>query len=116
MNDTKVIPRHTPKRTTSQNSLFWVLIDYMVEHCRPKGIQFDKESWHDMMCIKFLGTREVTLPTGETYEKQITTSNLPMRAPKDNPDDPNCWENFYPQVEVYCAELGYYLPEIREVA
>ena len=98
------------QRSNQQNRLFWELMAYMSEHCRPNGVQYSKEAWHDLMVLKFLGVTNIQLPTGEIYTKQITPSQLPMFPPLDNSDDPNCWENFWLNVESYCAELGYSLP------
>lgn len=83
-------------------------MEYMSNNCRPNGVQYSKDAWHDLMVIKFLGLAQKELPSGEIYTYQITTSKLPMYS--DNPDDPNCWANFWLSVESYCAELGYCLP------
>lgn len=86
-------------RTPEQNKRYWALIALLMEKGNEKNLKYFKEDWHDMMKIKFLGAREVKLPSGKVITRVNDTHNL----------DTNEFGEFLDQVQAWASEHGVFL-------
>lgn len=85
------------KRTLSQNSRHWAVMQEIADAAWIDGRQFSKEAWHEHMCDLFAPKKEVTLPTGEVRLVRISSSDMNVEE----------FSAFMQRIDVFAAqELG----------
>mgnify|MGYP001563707450 CR=1 FL=1 len=89
-----------------QNNKYWALLREMSRVSK----DYDAETWHFYFCQKFLPRVERELPDWSTRLVQVTTHDLPMHPDQKDLHKPN-WQDYYGQVEAFCAEHGAYLQD-----
>jgi hypothetical protein len=87
------VTQWTQKRSTSQNSLYWLWIDQLEKH-----VGHTKDDLHDLVKYKFLGSEEVTVGS-ETMVRLRSTTKL----------DKHAMYSFMSQVEAWALSLDLYL-------
>lgn len=66
----------TAQRTAAQNRLLHAILRDVADSLEVNGQRFGPDAWKEIFRRKFIGTREVTLPTGEIIEFGISTTSL----------------------------------------
>ena len=95
------------KRSNQANSRYWALINLLSEQVKPNGAQYSPESWHCYAKGRFLGMRDITLPSGQTVTVPLSSADL----------DTAEFSRYMAEVEAWAAsEAGVYLPDAREAA
>lgn len=92
------------KRSLNANKRYWQLIHLIAESIQPNGQQFSAESWHTYMKGKYLGMRDITIPSGQVITIPVSSADL----------DTAEFHTYMTEVEVWAAENGVYLPELVE--
>lgn len=70
------ISDYSEQRTNAQNRLLHALLRDVSESVRVNGLTFSADAWKEMFRRKFIGTEEITLPSGERIERGISTTTL----------------------------------------
>jgi len=91
--------RRKTNRSPDQNARYWALIGLLMEKGKEKNLNYSKDDWHDMMKIKFLGAREIELPSGKVITRVNDTHNL----------DTIEFGEFLDKVQAWAAEKGVFL-------
>lgn len=68
------IVEHRAKRSLAQNSLYWKwLTEISKQHPTSDGEFLDKEEWHYLCALKFLGLKELVV-CGKTYKLPVKST------------------------------------------
>ena len=98
----KVCPTCGRARTRSSeaNRRYWSLVNALAD--KPvQGVNYSPDSWHLYLKQRFLGSRDVTLPSGKTITIPQTTTSLDVAE----------FNDYMGRVEAWAAEHDVYLPE-----
>jgi hypothetical protein len=107
--ETRLVLRYEPwtePRSKSQLALYRVWLRHMADHFSGKGQQFSDDDMHDLMRHKFLGYEDRKI--GGTEVKQQLKSTAAGKIGKLEMSE------FMHKIEVWCTELGCYLPYPEE--
>lgn len=102
---TKLVIRYEPytaPRTKSQLGLYRIWLRHMADHFSTKGAQYSDDDMHDLCRHKFLGYEERVV--GNTELKPQLKSTASGKIGKAEMSE------YMHQIEVWCTELGCYLP------
>lgn len=94
------------RRSSEANRRYWSLINLLSEQLKPNGQSFSPESWHLYCKGRFMGMRDITLPSGQVVTVPLSSADL----------DTQEFHMYMTEVEVWCAENGIYLPDMQEAA
>ena len=64
------------RRSLSQNAHFWALCEDLASHFTKRGTLLTKEEAHDLMCYKFLGTKDKIIGKTVIPQQMRRTSDL----------------------------------------
>ena len=78
----------------------------MSEQISPNGATYSPESWHLYCKGRYLGMRDVTLPSGQVVTVPLSSADL----------DTGEFARYMAEVEAFAAECGVYLPDMQEAA
>lgn len=95
------VKEYEPRRSISQNALFWQWMTYLADNNYARDETVSKEDWHDYFVHKFLGwTNARKVGHTEIPPTLKHTSEL-LRKPMTE---------FMYKIEAFCAERNIYLP------
>lgn len=89
------------KRTQDQNRRMWALLREVAATVWIDGRQFTDEVWHEHFKRQFIGQEEITLPSGATEIRGISTTTLSVADMGTYMDEITRW----------CAEQGFPIAE-----
>lgn len=64
------------QRTQAQNRLLHAILRDVADTVRVNGQSFSEDAWKELFRRKFIGTEEITLPSGERVVQGISTTTL----------------------------------------
>ena len=64
------------QRSTAQNRLLHAILRDVAENVEVNGKRFSQDAWKEQFRRQFIGTEEITLPTGEIVDQGISTTTL----------------------------------------
>ena len=95
------------RRSSEANRRYWSLINLLAEQVKPNGSQYSANSWHEYAKARFLGMKDITLPSGQVITRSVSSADL----------DTQEFSRYMTEVEAWAAsECGVYLPDGREAA
>lgn len=71
-----VVRPYRKARSTEQNKRYWALVRDIAHQVRPGGKVFSEEAWHEEFKRRFIGQEEVSLPSGKSMLRGISTTTL----------------------------------------
>ena len=89
------------KRSQDQNRRMWALLREVAATVWIDGRQFADEVWHEHFKRQFIGQEEITLPSGATEIRGISTTTLSVADMGTYMDEITRW----------CAEQGFPIAE-----
>lgn len=90
-----------PKRSSEANRRYWAIINLLSEKVKPNGQQFSPESFHTYLKCRFLGMRELQMPSGQAITVPVSSADL----------DTSEFNDYMTQCEAWAAEMGVYLED-----
>ena len=95
----KITVEPTHKRSTNQNSLYWLYIDII-----RKDLGYDKNRMHRIIAYKFLKVEEVNEETGEIEISVLSTTELSKKQFIEYIDNIIQWSFEYLKIELPIPE------------
>jgi hypothetical protein len=87
-------------RSSEANRRYWSLVHAIAE--RPvKGVHYSADTWHIWLKQRFLGSKDIELPSGKTVTIPMSTASL----------DTSEFSDYMTKVEVWANEHDIYLSE-----
>ena len=87
-------------RSSEANRRYWALVAKLVD--KPvQGHHYSKDTWHEYLKSKFLGSEEIALPNGKTVIHSKDSSGLSITE----------FSEYMSEVEAWCATHGVWLDE-----
>jgi hypothetical protein len=93
-----VIREHRKARSIAQNRYYWALLNELARH-EVQGQRFISEAWHEYFKGLFIGKEEIKLPSGDTFNRPISTTTL----------DVGQFAEYVTQIEAWAAGHGILL-------
>ncbi len=101
-----VLRKRVYKRSTEQNKRYWALLNEISEGLPVQGVAHSAEAWHHYFRQKFIGSEDLTLPTGKVFSQPISTTTL----------DIGSFGEYMTQIESWAAGHGLLFSEDRMAA
>ena len=89
------------KRSSDANRRYWSLVNLVSENVKPNKQQFSQPAWHEYFKSRFLGMKEINLPSGQNILIPTSSAELDIAA----------FSEFMSRVEAWAAEHGVWLDE-----
>lgn len=89
------------KRTQDQNRRMWALLREVAATVWIDGRQFTDEVWHEHFKRQFIGQEEITLPSGATEIRGISTTTLNVAD----------MGRYMDEISQWCVEQGFPLEQ-----
>jgi hypothetical protein len=89
------------KRSSEANRRYWSLVNLVSNNVKPNNQQFSQPAWHEYFKSRFLGMKEIHLPSGQMILIPVSTAELKTSEFCD----------YMSRVEVWAAEHGVWLDE-----
>ena len=86
------------ERSSEQNRRYWKLVALLAD--KPvQGHNYSKESWHEYLKSRFLGSETLELPNQKSLVRTLDTHNL----------DVDAFNRYMHEVEAWAEEHGVWL-------
>lgn len=91
------------KRTSSQNRIYWALLNMIAEQLPVKGQGYTANTWHAYLVQRYLGCNDIILPNGKVVTMPVSTSTLTNEE----------FGEYFEKCMAWGAEHGVTLPDIE---